>query len=169
MTKPHESTESSSPIVTRAVAAGLRGEFTDNYQFPAWQRTLLDFIGAFPQSVARYVISRFQTSSGLPPDSLKDFSLNDLIQDRLDNYSGLEERRPAITIGAALGGATTYLSLALGGLFLPQTFVITMKHGSFDGDVDEYLNRSLEAARRIAENDSRLMTINITTPSMMVG
>jgi hypothetical protein len=164
MTKPHESTESSSPIVTRAVAAGLRGEFTDNYQFPAWQHTLLDFIGAFPQSVARYVISRFQTSSGLPPDSLKDFSLNDLIQDRLDNYSGLEERRPAITIGAALGGATTYLSLALGGLFLPQTFVITMKHGSFDGDVDEYLNRSLEAARRIAENDSRLMTIQHYDP-----
>ena len=36
-----ESTESSSPIVTRAVAAGLRGEFCDNYEFPGWQKAVL--------------------------------------------------------------------------------------------------------------------------------
>jgi len=164
MTKPHESPESSSPIVTRAVAAGSRGEFTENYQFPAWQRTMLKLLGAFPQSVARFAISQFQSSSGLPPDSLKDFSLNDLVQARLDDYSGLKGRRPAITVGAALGGATTYLSLALGSPFLPQTFVITLKHGSYDGDVDEYVNRSLEAANRIAKNDSRLMTIQHYDP-----
>jgi hypothetical protein len=164
MIKPHESPESSSPIVTRAVAAGLRGEFTENYQFPAWQRAMLNMLGAFPQSLARFVISRFQASSGLPPDSLKNFSLNDLIQDRLDDYSDLDGRRPAITVGAALGGATTYLSLALGSLFLPQTFVITMKHGSYEGDVDAYLHRSLEAANRIAKNDPRLMTIQHYDP-----
>jgi hypothetical protein len=164
MTKPHESPESSSPIVTRAVAAGLRGEFAENYQFPAWQRTMLNFIGAFPQSFARFAISRFQSSAGLSPDCLKDFSLDDLIQARLDDYSRLGERRPAITVGAALGGATTYTALALGGLFLPQTFIITMKQGSFYGDVEEYLNRSLEAARRIAGEDPRLMTIQHYDP-----
>ena len=164
MTKPHESTESSSPIVTRAVAAGLQGKFTDNYQFPAWQRTMLNILGAFPQSVARFAISRFQSSAGLPPDCLQDFSLNELIKARLDDYSELEGRRPAILVGAALGGATTYLSLALGSLFLPQTFVITMKNGSYDGDVEEYLNRSLEAAKRIAEDDHRLMTIQHYDP-----
>jgi hypothetical protein len=164
MTRPHESTESSSPIVTRAVAAGLRGEFADNYQFPDWQRVALNALGTLPQGVARSVISRMQTSMGLPPDCLKEFLLGDLIQDRLDDYAGYESRVPVIMVGPALGGATTYLSLALGALFLPQAFVITLKHGSMDGDVEEYLNRSLEAARHIANDDSRLMTIQHYDP-----
>jgi len=164
MKKPHESPESSSPIVTRAVAAGLRGELIENYQFPAWQRGLLNFLGIFPQSAGRFVISRFQSSSGLPPDTLKEFALNDLIQARLDDYSQFHDRFPAITLGAALGGASTYLSLALGGMFLPQAFVITLKQGSYGGDAEEYLNRSLDDAGRIASEDKRLMTIQHYDP-----
>jgi hypothetical protein len=59
-----ESTESSSPIVTRAVASGLRGEFCDNYEFPGWQKVLLTGLGALPQGVARFAFSRFQCISG---------------------------------------------------------------------------------------------------------
>jgi hypothetical protein len=164
MTDPHESPESSSPIVTRAVAAGLRDEYTENYEFPAWQRSVLAVLGAFPQGLARFAISRFQTASGLPPECLNDFALDDLIQSRLDDYTHFKDQFPAITVGAALGGATTYLALALGGLFLPQTFVITLKHGSYEGDANEYLNRSLDAAIRIATEDSRLMTIQHYDP-----
>ncbi len=49
MPVPIESPESSSPIVTRAVAAGLRSEYCDNYEFPAWQKTVLTGMGALPQ------------------------------------------------------------------------------------------------------------------------
>ena len=110
------------------------------------------------------MISRFQSTSGLPPEVLKSFKLDDLIQDRLDDYSQFQTRFPAIVVGAALGGATTYISLALGGLFLPQTFVITLKKGSYEGDAQEYLLRSLDDARRIAAGDSRLMTIQHYDP-----
>ena len=164
MIKPHESAESSSPLVTRAVAAGLRGDLIENYQFPAWQKGLLNFLGIFPQGVARFAISRFQSTSGLSPEVLDEFKLDDLIQDRLGDYSQFQTRFPSIVVGAALGGATTYLSLALGGPFLPQTFVITLKKGSYDGDVQEYLSRSLEKARQIAANDNRLMTIQHYDP-----
>jgi hypothetical protein len=164
MKKPHESPESSSPIVTRAVAAGLRGELIENYKFPAWQRGLLTLLGAFPQRVGRFAISRFQTTSGLPPDTLKNFALDDLIQSRLDDYSHLQGQYPALTLGAALGGASTYLSLATGGPFLPQAFVITLKNGSYNGDAEEYLNRSLDDARRIAFEDPRLITIQHYDP-----
>jgi hypothetical protein len=164
MIKPHESQESSSPIVTRAVAAGLRGEYTENYKFPAWERILLNGLGAFPQGLARFVVSRFQMASGLPPECLENFVLDDLIRDRMEDYSGFTKRFPAITIGAALGGATTYIALGLGGFFLPQTFVISLKHGSYDGDAEEYLNRSLDAAKRIAAKDNRLMTIQHYDP-----
>jgi hypothetical protein len=159
-----ESPESSSPIVTRAVAAGLRNEFCDNYIFPAWQKTLLTGLGALPGGIARFVISRFETISGLPPSILDNFSFESILTERLNDYAQNAGKFPAITVGAALGGATTYVSLALGGPFLPQTFVVTLKHGSMSGEVNEYLHRSLDAALRIAEENPALMTIQHYDP-----
>ncbi|MFA5875033.1 MAG: hypothetical protein WC832_13825 [Anaerolineales bacterium] len=159
-----ESTESSSPIVTRAVAAGLRGEFCDNYEFPGWQKILLTMLGALPQGAARFTISRFQSISGLPPEVLDDFSVDELVRQRLGDYEQLSGTFKAITVGAALGGATSYLSLALGGPFLPQTFVTTLKRGSLTGDVNEYLYRSLDTALRLADENPGLMTIQHYDP-----
>ncbi len=164
MQPPQESLESSSPIVTRAVAAGLRGHYTENYPFPAWQKAALRALGAFPQELARFAISRFQAASGSPPESLANFKLDDLIQARLNDYAKSDEKFPTLTIGAALGGATTALSLALGAAFLPQAFVITLKKGSSRGDVNEYLHRSLAAALNLAASDPRLMTIQHYDP-----
>jgi hypothetical protein len=161
---PIESQESSSPIVTRAVAAGLRGEYCNNYEFPAWQKTLLTIIGGLPEGVARFVISRFQTISGLPPEAMDNFSLDDLLRARIADYDGLGGPFPAVTVGAALGGATAYLSLALGGPFLPQTFVTTLKGGSMSGDVNEYMYRSLDRALKIANENPHLMTIQHYDP-----
>ena len=159
-----ESPESSSPIVTRAVAAGLQGQYVENYEFPGWQKALLIGIGALPQGVARFAISRFQSISGLPPTVLNDFSIDELIRQRLDDYAELPGTFPAVAVGAALGGATAYLSLALGSPFLPQTFVTTLKHGSMTGDVNEYLHRSLDNALRIANKNPGLMTIQHYDP-----
>ena len=159
-----ESPESSSPIVTRAVAAGLHNEFCDNYNFPGWQKVLLTVLGALPQGVARFAISRFQSISGLSPNVLDEFSMDELVQARLDDYAQNTGTFPVITVGAALGGATTYLSLALGGPFLPQAFVVTLKGGSKSGNVNEYLHRSLQSALQIAEENPGLVTIQHFDP-----
>lgn len=159
-----ESNESSSPILTRAVSAGLRGEFCDNYEFPAWQKSLLNLLGALPQGVARFAISRFESISGLPPEVLNDFSVDVLIRQRLGDYAQLLGTFPAITVGAGLGGATSYLSLAVGGPFLPQAFVTTLKHGSMTGDVNEYLHCTLEPALRLADENPGIMTIQHFDP-----
>ena len=159
-----ESNESSSPIVTRSVAAGLRREFCNNYEFPGWQRTLLGILGALPQKAASFTISHFEAYNGLNPELLFDFSLDDLIRQRLEDYSHLDEPFPSISIGAALGGATAYLSLALGGPFLPEAFVTTLKGGAKTGGVREYLNRSLKMALRIAGENPGLMTVQHYDP-----
>lgn len=159
-----ESNESSSPIVTRAVAAGLHGEFCDNYEFPGWQKMLLIMLGALPQGAARFSISRFESISGLPPKVLDDFSVDELVRQRLGDYKQVSGTFKAITVGAALGGATSYLSLALGGPFLPQAFVTTLKRGSQTGDVNEYLHRSLDTALRLADENPGLMTIQHYDP-----
>jgi hypothetical protein len=164
MPVPIESPESSSPIVTRAVAAGLRGEYCDNYEFPGWQKAVLLAMGTLPQGMARFVISRFEAISGLNPDVMNDFSMDDLIRVRLEDYDGLSGPFPAILVGAALSGATAYLSLALGGPFLPQAYVVSLKRGSYTGNVDEYLHRSLATALRISGENPRLMTIQHFDP-----
>jgi hypothetical protein len=159
-----ESAESSSPIVTRAVAAGLKGEFCENYKFPNWQKFLLASLGELPEGVARFAISRFQSISGLPASVLDDLNVNDLLQARLDDYAQSCGIYPAITVGGALGGASAYLSLAVGAPFLPQAFVVTLKGGSKNGDPEEYLHRSLEPALHIAEKNPNLMTIQHYDP-----
>jgi hypothetical protein len=159
-----ESPESSSPIVTRAVAAGLHGEFCDNYEFPGWQKMLLTVLGTLPQGTARFAISRFESITGLHPKVLDDFSVDELIRQRLGDYAHLSGKFRAITVGAALSGATAYLSLALGGPFLPQAFVVSLKRGSMAGDVYEYLHRSLDTALRIANENPGLMTIQHYDP-----
>ncbi len=159
-----ESQESSSPIVTRAVAAGLHGQSIDNYLFPAWQKTVLNLLGNLPQGSARLAISAFQSLSGLPSKVLDNFSMDDLVRARLDDYYQLKETSPVITVGAALGGATAYLSLALGAPFLPQAFVVTLKGGSPDGDIHRYLNHSLDQSLRIAADHPGLMTIQHFDP-----
>jgi hypothetical protein len=164
MPVPIESPESSSPIVTRAVAAGLRGEYCDNYKFPGWQKVLLLAMGALPQGVARFAISRFESIPGLDPKIMQDFSLDTLLSARLADYNGLTGPFPAVLVGAALSGATAYLSLALGGPFLPQAFVVSLKRGSFSGDVNQYLHRSLDTALRIANENPGLMTIQHYDP-----
>jgi hypothetical protein len=159
-----ESPESSAPIVTRAVAAGLGGQSAEIYQFPAWQRAVLNALGALPQGVARFAISRFESVTGLPPSVLDDFQMDDLVRASLADYDGLPGPFPTIITGAALGGATAYLSLALGGPFLPQAFVVTLKGGAPDGDVNFYLRRSLQRALKIADKNPGLMTIQHYDP-----
>jgi len=163
-TRPFESPESSSPIVTRAVAAGLLGQSCDNYHFPAWQKALLLGLGVLPQSATRFAISHFQMLSGQPEDCMSNFLIDDLIRTRLDDYSQIIGQFPAITVGVALGGPTTHLSLALGGPFLPQAFVVTLRGGSVDGDVHRYFERSAELSLRIAKKDPSLLTIQHYDP-----
>jgi hypothetical protein len=162
--KSFESPESASPIVTSAVAKGLLGEYCDNYTFPSWQNQLLLALGLFPQEFARIAISRFQTISGLSPNILKGFSIENLILERLSVYAQSTKKYDCISMGAALGGATSYLSLALDGPFLPETFVITLKGGSPKGDVNQFFNRSAKQALKIAEDHPGLITIQHYDP-----
>ena len=162
--KSLESPESSSPIVTRAVSRGLKGEYINNYVLPQWQKHLLLLLGHFPQELSQNVISWFQSTSGLNLKSLQNFSINDLLTERVNDYALNKDQFECLTLGAALGGATTYLSLALDSPFLPQTFVITLKGGSPDGNVNQYFKRSSQIALEIAKNNPEIVTIQHYDP-----
>lgn len=164
LVSPIESLESSSPMITRAVAAGLCELYCDNYLFPAWQRIGLKILGVFPQAVARRVIQWEQSLAGLPEEQVRGLRINQLINARLADYSNSAERFPAVVIGVGQGGATAHLALATGGPFLPQAFVLTLKGGSLSGNVQEYLSRSATLAQSIARNNPGIMTIQHYDP-----
>jgi hypothetical protein len=121
---PLESPESSSPIVTRAVAAALSGQYSETFLIEPSQRPVLRLLGYFPKRTARFILSRFNALTGVDPVRVKDLKLDDLINQRLADYAGLSGPFPAITTGAAMGGASANLSVAMGGPFLPQAYVL---------------------------------------------
>ena len=159
-----ESPESSSPLVSRAVAAGLTHTTIDSYTLAGWQRQALRMISIFPQSVARFAISRFESFSGIDADRLADLSIDALVERRLQDYAHLAGQFPSITIGAALGGASAFLALALNGPFLPQAFVATLKGGAPDGDITTYYRRSAALALEIAGKNPNVLTIQHYDP-----
>ena len=159
-----ESPESSSPLVTCAVAAGLSNSEIDSYTLATWQRIALRIVGVFPQSVARFAISRFEAVGGLDPSGLENLSINALIQTRLQDYAKIQGKYPAVTVGAALGGASAFLALALNSPFLPQAFVTTLKGGALDGDVSTYFKRSASLALEIARANPQVFTIQHYDP-----
>ena len=159
-----ESTESSSPIITRAVAAALQGEFCASYNLPGWQKLALRGLGMLPQSVGRFAFERFELLSGLDPARLDGLSIERLAAERLQDYDRLPGKFPCITIGAALGGAAAHLADALGGPFLPQAFVTALHGGSPNGDVRTYFERSARLAAQIADQNPGLITIQHYDP-----
>lgn len=159
-----ESLESASPVITRAVSAALRNEYSDNIILPAWQKLGLRWLGSLPQSAGQHVVSSLQSMNGLDPRKLEQLRLPDVLHARLGEYVGLPGPFPAILIGAGLGGATAHLAASLGGPFLPTAFVYTLRGGAPDGDVQRYFNRSHGLALRLAEQMPEMLTIQHYDP-----
>lgn len=159
-----ESPESSSPIVTRAVAAGLSGQYCPAYQFEPWKRAALQLLGLFPQNLARFVISRFERFSGLPRAAVENLAIDNLVEERLHDYQELKGPFPCIILGSALGGTSAHLALALGGPFLPQAFVLSLQGGAKDGDIQTYFQRSVSLARRITDRNPHVLSIQHYDP-----
>jgi hypothetical protein len=159
-----ESRESSSPVVTRAVAQGLLGQFSDVYDFADWQKSALNVLGKLPQELSLWLIPRMNNSDALSPEIVAGIQLDDLLAPRLADYSQITGKVSAITMGVAMGGTTAHLSLATHSIFLPQAFVMTLKQGSFDGDVQVYFNRSAGLARHLTDKIPEIMSIQHYDP-----
>lgn len=159
-----ESRESSSPIVTRSVAAALNNEFVGGYQFRWFEKIALQFLGLLPKAVAAWAIPLAQRGSGLDPEVASRITVNGLIQNRLLDYQSLPGNFPGVVVGVAQGGATAHLARLLGGPFLPQAFVLTLKGGSPQGDATTYFNQSKDLAQRITQRNPEFMSIQHFDP-----
>ena len=160
----YESRESSSPVITRAVAAGLQGKYSKVYEFNSIMSALLRVVGVFPPSLAEWLIPRAQKSGALSSEQVRKLEINDLIQGRISDYQDVKGPFPAITLGVGMGGTTSHLALGLGGPFLPQAYVLTLQKGSMNGDVEEYFKLSAETARIVTDRNPEIMSIQHYDP-----
>jgi len=159
-----ESRDSSSPIITRAVAAALAGQTLDVFTFARWQKLILSLANRLPQRAA-IALARWDSGRcGLPISMAKALVLDDLLQERLRDYSDLEGKVDSVVIGAALGGAAAHLCASLGAPFLPQPFILGFKGGSPDDDIHQHLENALEIAQGIADGNPGLLLISHFDP-----
>jgi hypothetical protein len=159
-----ESRESSSPILTRAINAALNSEYSDNYHFSLIDKYLLKAIGYFPQTFAQWLIPRVQSPHALDESIFENLKMDDLISERLSDYKNLQGKSPAICVGVGMGGATGHLAVSLNAPFLPQAFVLTLKKGSYDGDIQIYYDRSRQIAKKITDRHPEVVSIQHFDP-----
>jgi hypothetical protein len=159
-----ESRESSSPIVTRSVAAALQGEFAEGYGFTWIERWGLRLLGVLPRQVAGWLVPQSQRSSGLDPKVVTSIKAETLINNRLADYRNLKQTFPGVVVGVAQGGATAHLARLIGGPFLPQAFVLTLKGGSPFGEAEPYYQLSGDLARKITDRNPEFISIQHFDP-----
>lgn len=159
-----ESQESSSPLITRAVASELQGLAVEPYHFSNIEKIALRIVGKLPQSVAAYLIPRVNPAKALKAEQVKNLKTSDLVDGRLKDYAKLEGRFPTVIVGVGMGGTTAHLSTMLRGPFLPQAFVLTLENGTMLGDVREYFKLSDDLAKTITTHNPELMSIQHYDP-----
>jgi hypothetical protein len=159
-----ESQESSSPIITRAVAKGLLAQSSEVYSFSFFERLALRILGHLPKETAEWMIPRVNSEKAFTQQDVVNIKTSDLVNGRLKDYEQNNGKFPAITVGIGMGGTTAHLALSLGGPFLPQAFVVTLKTGTMNGNISDYFNLTNETAGIITQNNPDLMTIQHYDP-----
>lgn len=159
-----ESQESSSPVITRAVANGLLKKPFEVYSFSGFERIALRILGHLPKEVAEWVIPRVNSGKSFSQNDVVGLRTSELVKNRINDYRDNKDKFPAIVVGIGMGGTTAHLALSLGGPFLPQAFVLTLKTGTINGNVNEYCALTRDTAKTITNSNPDLMSIQHYDP-----
>ena len=155
-----ESAESASPVITRLLGSYLAGNDARVVEFKAWEKAGLWLLNNLPLGLARTAVRwRFRATALDPKDALQ-INTQDLVTARLGDYAELRgSRYPAVVTGAAMGGASAHLAAVLGVPFLPQPFILGLRGGSPDDELNSHLVLTSSVARGILDRNPGLMAI----------
>ena len=159
-----ESRESSSPILTRSINGVFSKKEAENYKFSSLERIALWMMGFFPQSLSLKIIPRFQAKSAISKSHAESIQIDELLQERLSDYSSIVKKHNTILLGVGLGGATGHIATALSAPFLPHSFVLTIQGGSKTADIDEYFEQGWGVTQTILKNNTEVSAIQHFDP-----
>jgi hypothetical protein len=158
--KQLESGESASPVITRLLGSYLTGGQEDVFKFAAWEKVGMRLLNSLPVGLSKTAVRQRFQASALDPEEALAVGTVDLVDARLNDYAALRGQKfPAIMIGAAMGGATAHLAALLGIPFLPQPFILGMRGGSPDDELDAHLELTSRVARHVLDQNPELMAI----------
>ena len=159
-----ESRENSSPYLTRAINAVIHNEYCDLFNFNRFEQIALEMIGNISQDIALWLLPKMQGTMALNDSMVRNINLRNVLQERIKDYRIGSEKYKSIILGVPMGGAVGHIAAALHAPFLPHTFVLTLKGGSQQADVNEYYQRSIKLARMLTKKFPQLISIQHFDP-----
>ncbi|MGD8731677.1 MAG: hypothetical protein PVH92_07355 [Anaerolineales bacterium] len=155
-----ESAESASPVITRLLASYLVGEKASVFEFATWEKVGLQLLNHLPLVLARQAVRHRFKASAFDPEDAKNVSTDDLVKARIKDYTEIKGKQfPLVILGAALGGASAHLAAVLGSPFLPQPFILGLRGGSPDDELNAHLELTSRVARAVLDRNPDLMGI----------
>ncbi len=155
----YESAESASPVITRLVAGVLTGRPSRTFHFAPWERLGMRLLNLLPIPFAQRVVRWQFSRSALPPEIARQIKLEDLIQQRLDDYRHIQGPFPVVVSGSALAGATAHIASLLGGPYIPQPFILGLHGGSPDESIEPHLELTSSVAVDILDRNPGICAI----------
>jgi hypothetical protein len=155
-----ESAESASPVITRLLGNYLAGDDARVFEFAAWEKVGLHLLNKLPLVFAKQAVRlRFELSA-LDPDVAAALRTDDLVKARINDYRAIRGKQfPIVILGAAMGGASAHIAAVLRAPFLPQPFILGIRGGSPDDEVDAHLRLTSRVARSVLERNPDLLGI----------
>lgn len=158
--KQLESGESASPVITRLLGSYLTGGQEDVFKFATWEKAGMCLLNSLPVGISKMAVRQRFKAAALDPEEALSVGAADLVEARLNDYAALQGQKfPAIMIGAAMGGATAHLAALLGIPFLPQPFILGLRGGSPDDELDAHMELTSRVARSVLDQNPELMAI----------
>lgn len=148
----------------RATAAYLRGEdFPGVGIAPPMTEPLISLVNQLPRSLQESIYIRGSAGEAIAADQLGNISADAVAQWMVSEYP--QRSYPAVAIGSSCG-AMVHLYAALDMPWLPQTFLIPVKHPGIDPDEPKkILEWSKQPARDLLEANPDLTLYQMHDPS----
>lgn len=161
---PYLAAFDSASAMLRGTAAYLRGEDLPGLGIasPAIE-PLLGLINALPRPLQEFVYTTGSANEGIPVEYLKDVRSEVVSQWVVNEYP--QRDYPAVAIGSSCG-ALVHLYAALGIPWLPQTYLVPVKHPGFDpNDIQPFLEWGIKHAPKFLEANPDLQLHHMHDPN----
>ncbi len=147
----------------RAISAYLRGEeFSGMGVLPSFLEPVTDLITLLPKPLQEKIYIAGSAGEGIDPEKLEDVRSQVVAQWMVSQYP--QQSYPAVAVGSSCG-ALVNLCAALGMPWLPQTFLVPVKHGSMDIDQPKQaLNWGNQWADSLLDNNPELKLHHMHDP-----
>lgn len=153
----------SSTVLLDALAAHLRGESLPSAGLPVPSRALMLAANRLPRSARGWLYSAGGAIEAARPSAAAPLKVDEVARWLVSRYP--DRRYPGVAIGSS-NGAFVHLAAALGIPWLPQTFLVPVRHsGIHPDDLEGSMRWGIGVGESLAGGDERLQVHHMHDPN----